>query len=69
MVAAMPRGVKHERESQGAAPDGRMVRWYLSDFGISAACGFGRRPGEEMDTTLATHRHDVDAFLDELTRA
>lgn len=37
---------------------------YLDDFGISACCGFGRRPGEEMEKTLGTHRADVDCFLE-----
>ncbi|HTW86741.1 MAG TPA: hypothetical protein VMD75_01935 [Candidatus Binataceae bacterium] len=47
----------------------KRARSYLPDFGISAACGFGRRPGEEMEATIKTHRDDVDAFLTELDRA
>ncbi len=37
---------------------------YLEHFGISACCGFGRRPGEEMEKTLGTHRADVYCFLE-----
>lgn len=39
------------------------ARKHLKGFGIASTCGFGRRPGEEMETSLRTHREDVDAFL------
>jgi hypothetical protein len=56
-------GLVHEADGvEGLQLRAAHARNYLKDFGIASTCGFGRRPGEEMENSLRTHREDVDSF-------
>ena len=56
-------GLIHEADGvEGLQMRTAHARNYLKDFGIASTCGFGRRPGEEMENSLRIHREEVDAF-------